>query len=234
LKNIWKISAIVFAVLFGAIFFREHYPVRIYHRLFISAPAPEFSLYQRHYIQRNKIFEKYDYKNKIVFIGDSQVERCAWLDRHGILNLGIGFDTTHGVLNRLDFPLSRKPRCIFIMIGTNDINGNTSMNTIKTNYSKIIDKILRNHVRLFILSTLRMNKNPHGVNFKESNKKVDILNNYLMEQCKLLSVPFIDLNGKLSDHNKLLLKYSIDGLHMNDEGYVIWENILLPYINKIK
>jgi lysophospholipase L1-like esterase len=231
LQNIWKISAIVFAVLFGVIFFREHYPVRIYNRILISAPTPIFS---PHDIEKNKIFGKYDYKNKIVFIGDSITERCEWLDRHGILNLGMGYDTTHGVLNRLDFTLNQKPKCIFIMIGINDINGNTSMNAIKTNYSKIIDKILKSHVQLFVLSTLRMNRNPHGVNFKETNKKVDILNNYLREQCKLLSVPFIDLNGQLSDHDKLLPKYSIDGLHLNDEGYVIWENILLPYINKIE
>lgn len=120
------------------------------------------------------------------------------------------------------------------MIGTNDINEDTGMDIIKANYSKIIDKILKSHVQLFVLSTLRMNKNPHGMNFEEVNKKTEILNNYLMEQCKWLSLPFIDLNGKLSDRNGLLPKYSDDGLHMNDEGYVIWENILLPYINKIQ
>ncbi len=233
MKNIWKISTIVFFILFGVIFLRENYPVRICKRLFVSAPVPVFSPYS-YYIQKNKIFEKYDCKNKIVFIGDSITERCQWLERYGILNLGIGFDTTYGVLNRLDYVLKQKPKCIFIMIGTNDINGNASMDSIQTNYSKIIDKISRNHVPMFILSTLPMNKNPYGIDVEESNKKVEMLNHYLIEQGKLLSVPYIDLNEKLSEKNKLSPKYSIDGLHLNGDGYIIWKDILLPYVKKIE
>ena len=231
MKHIWKISTMIFVILFGVIFLRENYPVRIYNRLYTSAPV--FSPPSRN-IQKNKISEKYDCKNKIVFIGDSLIANCEWLGRQGIVNLGMGYDTTHGVLNRLDFALNQKPKCIFIMIGINDINGNASLDDIKKNYSKIIDKILRNHVPLFILSTVRMNKNPHGVNFEETNKKVEMLNHYLIEQCKWLSVPYIDLNEKLSENSKLSTKYSIDGLHPNGDGYIIWKKILLPYVNKIE
>jgi lysophospholipase L1-like esterase len=112
------------------------------------------------------------------------------------------------------------------MIGINDISKNRRVDAIKKNYSKIIDKILSNNVSLFIQSTL----NTRNI---ERNKKVEILNNYLVEQCKLLSITYIDINSKLLDNDDLLSeKYSNDGVHLNGEGYIIWKNILLPYISK--
>jgi len=226
MKNIWKISTIIFVILFSIIFFRENYPSRIQNRLSLPTISHE-----------QLLFEKYEYKNKIVFIGDSITLGGDWsylLGRNDIINRGINRDTTNGVLNRLDFYINQKPKSIFLMIGINDINCNISMNTIKTNYSEIIDKILSNNVQLFIQSTLSMNNNPYRINIEESNKKVEMLNNYLVEQCKLKSIQYIDVNGKLSENNILSPKYSNDGLHPNEDGYIIWKQVILPYINKLQ
>jgi lysophospholipase L1-like esterase len=151
------------------------------------------------------------------------------LGRNDILNRGINInsDTTNGVLNRLDFYINQKPKSIFLMIGINDINRNISMDTIKTNYSKIIDKILSNNVQLFIQSTL-------NTNTMERNNKVEILNNFLVEQCKLKSIQYIDVNEKLSENNILSPKYSNDGLHLNRNGYIVWKEIILTYVNKLQ
>ena len=225
MKNIWKISSIILFLLVSVLFLEGEYPSRIYNRLFsdnqISYP---------YYNRQKSLFEKYDHKNKIMFIGDSLTDECEWnelLGQNNIINRGIVGDTTNGVLQRLDFYLSQKPKSIFIMIGINDISKHRSLDTIKKNYSKIIDKILSNNVQLFIQSTLNT-KN------MEKNKQIEILNNYLVKQCKLLSITYIDINSKLSDNNGLLSeKYSNDGVHLNGDGYIIWKNILLPYISKI-
>jgi len=187
-------------------------------------------IFALHQIQRESLFEKFNNKNKIVFIGDSLTDGCEWnelLGRNDVVNRGIGADTTGGVLNRIDFYLSQKPKSIFLMIGINDINSNISMDTTKTNYAKIIDKILGNNVQLCIQSTLNTNR-------MERNKKVEILNNFLVEQCKLKSIQYIDVNVKLSENNVLSPKYSNDGLHLNGDGYLIWKQVLLPYVRKLQ
>jgi lysophospholipase L1-like esterase len=222
MKNIWKISTIIFAILFSLIFFRENYPSRIYYRL-SSQPNSNIR-------QVISFYGRFDCKNKIVFIGDSLTRGMDWnklLGRNDILNRGINSDTTNGVLNRLDFYINQKPKSIFLMIGINDINRNISMDTIKTNYSKIIDKILSNNVQLFIQSTL-------NTNTMERNNKVEILNNFLVEQCKLKSIQYIDVNEKLSENNILSPKYSNDGLHLNRNGYIVWKEIILTYVNKLQ
>ena len=85
---------------------------------------------------------------------------------------------------------------------------------------------MRNNVQLFIQSTL----NTGNI---ETNKKVEALNNYLVEQSKLLSIQYIDINGKLLENNMLSPKYSNDGLHLNGDGYIIWKKVISPYVSKI-
>jgi lysophospholipase L1-like esterase len=221
MKNIWKILTIIFVILFCLIFFRENYPSRIYYRLY-SQPNSNIS-------QVISFYGKFDCKNKIVFIGDSITRRMDWnelLGRKDIVSKGINSDTTNGVLDRVDFYLNQKPKGIFLMIGINDINRNIGMDTIKTNYSKIIDKILSNNVQLFIQSTL-------NTNTMERNNKIEILNKFLAEQCKLKSIPYIDVNEKLSENNMLSPKYSNDGLHLNKDGYIVWKKAILSYVNKL-
>jgi lysophospholipase L1-like esterase len=146
------------------------------------------------------------------------------LDKCDVVNRGLWGDTTNKLLKRLDFYLSQTPKCIFIMIGVND---SSNMDTIKTNYSKIIDKILNNNVQLFIQSTLYTDR-------ADVNKRIEILNNYLVEQCKLKSIQYIDVNGRLSENKILSPKYSNDGLHLNGDGYIIWKQVILPYVNKLQ
>lgn len=228
MRNNWKILTIIFVILFFVIFFRENHPSRIYYRL--SQPHPHTSINVfPNYVHYKSVYEELECKNKIVFIGNSITEGCNWnelLGRNDTVNKGISGDSTNEVLKRLDIYLRQKPKCIFIMIGINDICQEISMDTIKSNYSKIINNILSNNVQLFIQSTLY-------TNIIDRNRKVQILNNYLVEQCKLLSIQYIDINGRLSNNNILSNKYSNDGLHLNGDGYIIWKEIISPYVNKI-
>lgn len=229
MKNIWKILALMLLVLFLGIFFRENYQLRIYDRLFPPPMIRVSNVYEPRYIDRKSSFEKFSCKDKIVFIGNSITDGCEWnelLGRNDVVNRGIIGDTINGVLNRLDLYLQQKPKCIFIMIGINDIYQGTSMDIIQTNYSKIINKILENKIQLFIQSTLY-------TDMSDKNDKVKTLNDYLATQCKLLSIPYIDINGKLLYKNILSNRYSSDGQHLNGDGYIIWKEIISPYVNKI-
>lgn len=115
------------------------------------------------------------------------------------------------------------------MIGINDIYQSVSMETIQSNYSKIIRKILENHIPLVV----QLNLYTNFFNKETVNEQITILNDYLVKQCQLLSVPYIDLNEKLSHHQRLLNRYSNDGLHLNGDGYIVWKDMIAPYVVKI-
>jgi lysophospholipase L1-like esterase len=57
-------------------------------------------------------------------LGDSLTEWGNWhelVPEHRIINRGIAGDTSSGVLDRLQEVIERRPKVVFVMIGTNDI-----------------------------------------------------------------------------------------------------------------
>ena len=79
--------------------------------------------------ERNKeyrisIFEEFSPEVDIVFAGDSITQAGEWTDffpNLKIANRGVGSDTTHDLLRRLDSIISVNPKNVFVMIGINDI-----------------------------------------------------------------------------------------------------------------
>jgi len=61
---------------------------------------------------------------EIVMLGDSLTEWGNWhelVPEHRVINRGIAGDTSSGVLDRLQEVIERRPKVVFVMIGTNDI-----------------------------------------------------------------------------------------------------------------
>ena len=58
------------------------------------------------------------------------------------------------------------------------------------------------------------------------------INAQLIEICNSQGLTYIDLDPTFSDENgKLNKKYSIDGLHVNGAGYVIWKELITQYLD---
>ena len=181
-----------------------------------------------YYLDKKSFFElnaqaSYD----VVFIGDSITDRAEWSDLFPgikISNRGISGDTTTGVLNRMDTIINSNVSKAFIMLGINDV-GNISVDTIFSNYVKIIEILINEKITVFIQSTLFTDGRDRD------NNIVKDLNNRLVEWSKANDVQFIDLNIKLSVNGVLDEQLSNDGLHLNGEGYKIWANIIKTYID---
>ncbi len=168
----------------------------------------------------------------IVFVGDSQTDRCEWselLDRCGIINRGIDGDTTDGVLNRLDEITRMKPEKIFIMIGGADFIIGRQIPQIVENYKKIIARIRAGtpQTRIFIQSVLPTVQQvvPMPLHLiRGLNEKLRLLadNNHVL---------YIDIYSVMLDSSGgMNPSYSIDGVHCNGQGYMVWREALLPYI----
>lgn len=171
---------------------------------------------------------------EIIFLGDSLTDLCEWHELFKgfpIKNRGICGDTTEGILNRLDKVIEAQPRKIFLLIGINDINQGRAVGDIFKSYSQIVAsiKVLSPRTQVMMQSLLPVNNQKfpnHGV-----NDKVRALNSKLQELANELSFQYINLFSVFLDSNQELdAQYTTDGIHLNGQGYLLWQKNIEKYI----
>jgi lysophospholipase L1-like esterase len=169
----------------------------------------------------------------IIFLGNSITAGTDWMEllgRTDVRNRGISSDITFGVLQRLDEIVDGKPAKVFVLIGINDISRNVPDSFIIDNYRKIIQRIKSESPKTKIYFHTLLPVNNEFTQFKNHyNKDEHIL--YVNEELKKLAakekITLIDLYPHfLNSVKKLDKKYTIDGLHLNAEGYKVWANVL--------
>jgi len=197
------------------------------------------SITSSYYLERQTLFDKLSSsKNTIYFLGDSLTDDCEWnelLSNNNIKNRGINGDSTQGVLNRLNQITLSKPQKIFIMIGINDLLGNIETNIILDNYQKIIKTIRIDSpkTKIYIESILPINFELDKTKRPITNQDISDFNNKLKDFSDNSNIFYIDLYSKFLDSsNQLDKQYTIDGIHLNGNGYLIWKNEVSKYINK--
>jgi lysophospholipase L1-like esterase len=166
---------------------------------------------------------------EIIFLGDSLTDLCEWSEifrNDRIKNRGICGDTTDGILNRITNIVKSQPKKIFIMISINDLNQGREVKTILDNYKQILDvfKTQIPETKIYLQSVLPVNKR---FNKTEINEKIVQLNAKLKDLAKEFSVQYIDLFSYFLDqNNELDVRYTLDGVHLNGEGYLLWKKII--------
>ena len=187
-----------------------------------------------------QLYQSYPHaKSDIVFLGNSLTDRVDWNELLGMANArnrGISGDITFGVLQRLDEVINGNPAKVFILIGINDVSRNIPDSVIFKNYKKIVERIKAGSPRTKIYFQTLLPVNNEFTQFKNHyNKDEHIL--WLNGQIKTLQkeegITVIDLYPHfLNDQNKLNKKYTLDGLHLNAEGYKVWAGVLQKYLNE--
>lgn len=176
-----------------------------------------------------------DTENEIIFLGNSITDGCEWAElfqNPNVKNRGIGGDDTDGILERLDEVTSSKPAKIFIMVGTNDLATGKSVEHIIGNYKKIIANIRQTSPRtkIYIQSELPTDD---AIHYTRKNSDLMAINIQLKEIARENNLTFIDLFSLFAnDQNKMNPKYSLDGLHINGKGYLIWKRAIQNYVNE--
>lgn len=184
--------------------------------------------------EKKNIFEntKIDAKT-IAFIGHSQLDN--WNINHikdyKVINYGIrgisSFEYNEHILS------NNKLKCCsdiyVVMHGTNDIVKNYSNEEIYKSILCTVNYIKkqRYNAKILFLSCFHVNGR-----IDRDNKRIDDLNNYLYsklnEQVYWVDTKFLDDNfGKLDK------KYTSDGLHLTEAGYIVLKNKLEEFIDSI-
>jgi len=192
-----------------------------------------------YYNDKVNSFKNIQESNEIIFLGDSLTDYCNWnalFKNTNIENMGISGDNTEGVLNRIAEVYQLKPKKLFIMIGTNDLACGKSKEHIISNYQNIIKymKTNSNSTKIFVESVLPINKEileKNGIARNENNYDVEELDGKLKVMAAELEVKYLNLYDLFSKDNNLNEKYTVDGIHLNHEGYQVWKKAVEQYVN---
>jgi lysophospholipase L1-like esterase len=179
-------------------------------------------------------FISYPHSTKdIVFLGNSITANVEWrelLGMENIKNRGISGDISFGILERLHEVIDGKPAKVFILIGINDISRNVPDEMILNNYRRIISRIQAGSPATKIYFHTVMPVNNDFTQFKNHYNKdehIAYVNNGLKKIAEETRITLIDLHPIFLDANrKLDKKYTIDGLHINADGYKQWAALL--------
>ena len=153
-----------------------------------------------------------------VIIADS---RLMSVDIEGYSNLGVGGITLATMLENLWQYKETGIKKVLVSMGINDIVAKYNIEKIKENYKKLLELTKESNIEL-TLTTIGY------ALFRDSidNKLVKELNEYLEQLTKEHNIKLIDINEELSENNHLKYKYTNDGLHYNEEGQKVLQEII--------
>lgn len=179
-------------------------------------------------------------KDKIIFLGDSITHRYdlkKYYDNKNIINQGIEGNTTEDVLERLQTGVyDYNAKKVILLIGTNDIGDQEDpIENIKLIINKI--KSHDNSIEIIVESIYPINNTKNSKIKKDvvgtrNNEKIKETNKKIKEICKEKNITYVNVYDELTDKNgNLKLEYTVEGLHISDDGYKKITNVLSKYVN---
>ena len=196
-----------------------------------------------------------DYKNDVdmVWIGDSITHFWdtdakkskkkygglatynKYFSKYKVINLGYGGDRTQHALwiaAKSPYLNNIKPKMVMVMIGTNSIAKNRATPAAAAaGVTKVVEAL---RARLPESKILLFGVFPREASAKHQYRKLIKEVNAVI--CKLAddkNVFYCDITDKFLDKNGTLSKKIMpDLLHPNDNGYEIWAQAMMPYVEK--
>lgn len=184
-----------------------------------------------------------------VFTGSSLMEMFPinkLLEEHNesviVYNRGIGGFVSQELLEVIDVcAIDLKPSKIFINIGTNDLSDSRiPISELMENYDKIISKIEASlpETVIYLRAYYPVNYEAADENMKEclkirNNEKIRTANVEVKKLAEKHNQRYIDINKNLMDEQgRLKAEYTIEGLHINEDGYRAVYDDMIAYVKE--
>lgn len=193
-----------------------------------------------YYARRATLFDLLPvYSSDIIMLGNSLTDGAEWnelFDNCHVKNRGIVGDIIPGFFERLEPILKGQPRKIFIMGGVNDISHGVSADSIVSAMTQVVTTIQARcpKTEIYVQSMLPFNNDVRLWKLLKGREQVVVDGNKGLESmCQRLGVTFINLYPLfVGENGKMKPEYTNDGLHLMGGAYLIWRDVLLPYIRK--
>jgi lysophospholipase L1-like esterase len=186
------------------------------------APGPGNSPY---YEARAALFRELSGRPEIAMLGDSLTEAGNWhelVPEFRVINRGIAGDTSSGVLDRLQEVIDRRPKLVFLMIGTNDIGLGVPPETLLRNLREIVTRL-----RGAAIPTVAQSILFRGGWLQADNAAIAAVNTEWAAFCAAQGVRFLDLNAWMAVNNRLPDTMTYDGVHLTAAAYRVWRDAVV-------
>lgn len=201
-----------------------------------TAPAPK--KYTELYYQRATLFDVLPVdSNSIVMLGNSLTHGCEWHELFGmpnVLNRGINGDIVQGIRERVEPIVKGHPKKIFLLSGVNDVSHNLTADSIVEALGSLISYIREQtpETKLYVESLLPINNSfKRYKNVFGKEQVIRDINAKLEAVVKSNGATWINVNPAFCDaEGNLRSDLTNDGLHLLGPGYLMWRDLLLPYI----
>lgn len=190
------------------------------------------------YYQRASLFDALGVDStSVVFLGNSLTHGCEWHELLGMpeaLNRGINGDVAQGIKERLASVVKGRPAKIFLLVGANDVSHDLSADSIARATGELIDMIrtATPSTRLYVQSMLPINNSFGRYRLMQGKEQVirDV-NALVGPMARAKGATWVDLHPHFCDsEGNLRADLTNDGLHLLAPGYLIWREILRPYL----
>ena len=150
------------------------------------------------------------------------------------LNQGISGETSVGLLKRLQLFDRTQPDAVFVMIGINDLLKGASDEGILDNQRQIIRDLRWAHPKAQVVVQSILPHSGEQSTWENrdrllaiSNSRIREINRRLKEIASVENALYLDLYPMFTDADgNLQTELSTDGLHLNDQGYLVWRSAL--------
>jgi len=177
--------------------------------------------------------------NPVLFTGSSSVRKWddleyAFADYHA-LNRGVGGTVINDLIYYTDdLIFAYHPRQIILYIGENDLpDEKTTADSVLNRFTSLYEKI-RAKLPNVPIAYIAMKPSPSRDQYMEKAKAANLLiKNYLAKQhhASFIDIYPLMLNKAGKSRPELFVE---DMLHMNKQGYALWEEKVKPYLLKEK
>lgn len=206
----------------------------------IGAFAQKEGKYSTYYYQRASLFEVLPVdSDDILFVGNSITDGGEWCElfqNPNVKNRGISGDTTQGVYDRLDALLKGTPAQIFLLIGINNVPRGESADSIAAGIRRIVQRIRQESPATEVLVQSVLPVTPQYGKFDGHTSRwqlVPEINRKVRRLAQEEKVTYIDLFSHFADaEGKMKPEYTNDGLHLKGNGYLLWKEMVQPFLKK--
>jgi lysophospholipase L1-like esterase len=195
------------------------------------------------FLNEIEAFKKMDQSNppekgSILFVGSSSF--TIWKDiqnyfpEYAIINRGFGGSSLSDVIHYAsDIIYPYQPSQVVIYCGENDLatSANVNADTVLNRFSKLFSMIRKEVPRAHILF-ISIKPSPSRAKYMpEMVRANELIRKYLRRES---GTGFVDVYNKmlLDDGSPMQDIFLSDKLHMNKNGYLIWQKAIYPYLRK--
>jgi len=160
-----------------------------------------------------------------------------------LFNLGIGGETTEGLLKRIPHELNARNSAdgniVFLSHGANDLAVKEGVQIVdpekfKSNMSAAIAYAKEYSNEIYLVSILPFSQKIDGVVVSSGKKRINedvvVYNKILKDLAAEHSLGYIDFYSAFLEDKEILL--SADGVHPNEKGYGMMAEVAIPIIEK--